>query len=305
MRNMKRGSLVFAGLAGSLLLQSPLAQAVEANNPYSSIAARNAFALKPIPVIDAEAIARENKVKEKEAEPPAKIDLTAIIVLNSQKKAYFNLTPTKPANSPTKHLSLREGQKANDLELVEIRDRAGEVRVVLQGKEMTLDIRKNGGKLEAVSSSIPPAVPGGPPGVGGAPPTLPGAINMPNNPRQRNFQGRIPPPGQEGFAPGTEGGLRPGFTSPAAAEPFVEPQSALQPPLTGLGGNMGVQGGFTAAVPQPVTPVNVTAQNPGGAQPASVTFEQAIQNLEANREANAAAVAAGKLPPYPPLPGSH
>jgi len=125
-------------------------------SPYQTIIARNAFGLKtppPPPPLPEPPAAQVT---------PAALKLTGIVTLLGGRRATFVLQePGKPQiNSDL----IREGEKdamITNLEVLQIDERAGVVRVAYGGKEMALDFVNNGLK--------PPAAP-----TPGAPGTVPG-----------------------------------------------------------------------------------------------------------------------------------
>src|SRR5438045_1291474 len=114
-------------------------------NPYQGIIDRNVFALKPLPVA--------TKDNSKDANPPPKITLTGITTILGKKQALMNVAmPAKPPE-PAKQKSfiLAEGQRDGDIEVLEIDETSGTVKVDDFGTEMVLDINKDGAKLPATA----------------------------------------------------------------------------------------------------------------------------------------------------------
>ena len=149
---LSAGCLMCACLAPSASL------AIETANPYASIAERNAFGLKPPPPAEPPG-AKKSAAEEK----AAKIYLTGITRLKGEKKAWFTLTEGKAPNAPAKSVSLKEHQKSGDLEVIEIRDKKGEVRVIHFGEEKTLSFKEN--KAQSVPINIPNSAPAAAPGA--------------------------------------------------------------------------------------------------------------------------------------------
>src|SRR5258708_5623226 len=124
---MNRLGISLSCLAGVLLLQTPVL-AIEAENPYPSIIERNAFALKERP-------APPPVEPPAPAEPPPNIQFNALTILNHQKQVYISLLNPKAPNAPPQYISLKEGQKSGGVEVLEIREKTGEVRILNSGKE--------------------------------------------------------------------------------------------------------------------------------------------------------------------------
>ena len=121
-------------------------------SPYQGIVERNVFGLKaPAPPPDPEA----NKP------PPPKIFLTGITTILGNKRALMKLTPPAKPGEPAKEQSftLGEGQRDGELEVLEIDEKAGTVKVNEFGTVMTLSFENNGVKA------------GPAPAPGGAPPS--------------------------------------------------------------------------------------------------------------------------------------
>src|SRR5258708_17514997 len=140
-------------------------------NPYQNIIDRNAFSLKPPP---------PPPDPEATKAPVLKITLTGITTILGNKRVLMKTAPPpgKPGESPKTEQSyiLTEGQREGDIEVIEIDDKAGSVKVNNAGTVQTLTFEKDGAKLPATVP--PPAVPGAAPGA--APiPGLPGARPFP------------------------------------------------------------------------------------------------------------------------------
>jgi hypothetical protein len=209
---MKQIGLPVCCLAGGLLLSA--AAPARGENPYESIVERNAFALKPPPPPPPPAEDPRNK-----KDPPAKVVLTGITILDHQKKAWFSLTEGKTPNAQPKYVSLREGQRSGDLEVLEIHEKTGEVKIAHAGENTTVALKDNKGKGVAINiSGAPPpgaGVVGGPIGRPGAPSNVPGPAGAP----------------QPGFRRQFGGGGRNGGNSP-----IPQPQPIGQPGLPGATG---------------------------------------------------------------------
>ncbi len=168
--------------------------------PYSVILTRNAFGLKPPPSVI---------VETNEVGPPPNVKLTAVIAITSPKKAMFVVTPAGKANPI--YLTVNEGEFSEDslLKVLEIDEKNGSVKIVMNDKTSTLDFVNNGIKNAAVAM-VP--IPGGQP--------FPGA--------QPGVLGAVQPAGGDGRRPGGSGGgqFNPGGGGGGA--PAV-PANSLQP----------------------------------------------------------------------------
>jgi hypothetical protein len=76
----------------------------------------------------------------------ADLALTAVAILASGRTAYFDL-PRSRDDSSRVHMSVKEGQKKGDLEVLEIHEETWDVRVRYRGEELVLNVRRNGGQL--------------------------------------------------------------------------------------------------------------------------------------------------------------
>jgi hypothetical protein len=132
-----------------------------AGNPYEGIVTRNVFGLKPMPVAAA-------------PEPPKpqapKVTLTGITTMLGRKRALFKAQlPAKPPD-PAREQSyiLAEGERDGDMEVVEIDDKAGSIKVKYLGDSMTVAFSKDSektGNLAAVPAGTfvaPAAAPANP-----------------------------------------------------------------------------------------------------------------------------------------------
>jgi hypothetical protein len=157
-------------------------------SPYQPIVERNVFGLKPPPPPPAP--------PEPPKPEPSKILLTGITTILGNKRALLKATmPAKPPQQgkpaePVKEQAymLAEGQRDGDLEVLEIDEKAGTVKVNELGTVRTLNFQDNGVKL---TSTPPPATAG----IPGAPPNPIGAIPPPANPY-------APPGAPNPFTPG-------------------------------------------------------------------------------------------------------
>jgi hypothetical protein len=151
---MKHGErMLICSLAGLALCMPGNAVAGDAaGNPYQGIVDRNVFGLKPPP---------PPPDPESNKPPPPKIFLTGITTILGNKRALLKTTPPAKPGEPAKEQSftLGEGQREGDIEVLEIDEKAGTVKVNDYGTIATLDFDKDGVK----------GTPGAPPAPGGAP----------------------------------------------------------------------------------------------------------------------------------------
>jgi hypothetical protein len=120
-------------------------------NPYQGIVDRNVFGLKPPP---APPRPEDNKP------PPPKITLTGITTILGNKRALMNVAmPAKPPDpARQKSFILAEGQREGDIEVLEIDEGNGTVKVDNFGTVMILDINKDGAKLPVTAAAPAPGI---------------------------------------------------------------------------------------------------------------------------------------------------
>jgi hypothetical protein len=154
-----------------------------ADNPYQAIVERNVFGLKPPPVID---------TNTPIIQPAAKITLTGITTILGKTQALMSVqTAGKPQ---PEFFMLTEGQRAGEIEVLEIDEKGGTVKVTNQGIAQTLDFKSDGAKLQAALPGIPP-------------PGLPGIPPPPANPAARTIPTRtmrLPLPQAGGSTPASD-----------------------------------------------------------------------------------------------------
>jgi hypothetical protein len=184
---------------------------------------RNVFGLKPPPA---------PPDPEVNKPPPPKITLTGITTILGNKRALLKFTPpvTKAGEQPKEQaFTLAEGQGEGGLEVLEIDEKAGTVKVNNYGTVATIDFESNGVKTQ-------PGAPGAPPQPG-MPPGMPPAMRPPM-PGAMRGAGAVPMPGRQLPIPGAGASVTP----PAAAGAGigmgagVNP-SAAPPPAEAAGGN--------------------------------------------------------------------
>jgi hypothetical protein len=245
----------------------------DAANPYQAIIARNAFALKPPP---------PPPDPEASKPTPSKITLTGMTTILGKKQVLLKTAPTppKPGETPKGDQSyiLTVGQREGDIEILEIDEIAGSVKLNNAGVVATLTFEKDGAKLPATAA--PPA-PGGPGQPGGAPGVLP------------------PPGGAPGAAPGA---TPPGFTMPSR---LLRSNAGAGAPGSGapVAGVPGAVGAQPNALP------GTTAESAIAQQAAAQrSVEENVLLYEANRLKNEQLINSGarlpRMPRHPYTEGS-
>ena len=159
---MKHGGKIAVGLAGALVLPVGLRAVTpdSPGNPYQPIVERNVFGLKPPPP--------PPEVKPPDV-PAPKITLQGIVsTLGTRYVLFKTLMPgSKPGEAPKEtSLTLAEGQRAGEIEVLEINEVAGAVKFRNHGMEQPLTLEKDSVKPP---SSSAPGVPMAQPGVPGVP----------------------------------------------------------------------------------------------------------------------------------------
>ena len=252
---MKYGVTMLLCLVGGFALHVAANEATSdsPNNPYQSIVDRNVFALKPPP---------PPPDPEATKPPPVKITLTGITTILGKRALLKSPAPPGMPGEPAKpELSyiLAPGQREGDIEVLDIDEVGGNVKLRNAGVEVTLNIDKDGPKLAPSAAAVP-----GVPGMPGAVPPYPGA------PR--------------GFTPPAPAG-NPGFTMPTRT---------LRLPPGGAGGT-GANAGAVAApgagyVPG-VNPVYTANPNLAAGQPqknwppeSNVSREEQVLMMELQKQ---------------------
>ena len=177
-------SLLAICLSGVVLSASALV----ADNPYSTIVERNAFALKPpTPPV----------VVTPPAPPASNVELRGITTLLGRPQVLLNFKmPGKPPEPPKdRSLVMDVGQREGEVEVLEINPATGSIRIRNQGNELAMNLKDNAPKAQAAPNLAPPAtVPGAlpMPAAGGIPaPTVPNA-NPPTLPTRTLRSGVTP-----------------------------------------------------------------------------------------------------------------
>jgi hypothetical protein len=255
-------------------------------HPYSAISERNVFALKPPP---------PPPEPPSEKAPALKITLTGITTILGNKRALLE-TPAEPAKpgQPAKgkqFYMLTEGQRDGDLEVLQIDEVAGTVKVRNSDITETLSFEKNGNKPMTA-----PAV-AGQPGV--IPPPIGGMSPIPA------------PPSATPTIPGVSGGgLRP-LPTRTIRGPRSGTSSSTSPASPTTTASLSTSG--TASAPTviggaPAVHVSPSPTQASPSQPIVLRSWPPEGNLTAEEQAllHAAEVEMRKnnpnLPPLPPTP---
>jgi hypothetical protein len=271
---MKHGKML-AFMVGGLAFGAA-ANAVPADtaeNPYQAIIDRNVFSLKPPPP--------PPDPTEVNKPTALKITLTGITTILGNKRVLMKTAapPGKPGEPPKTEQSyiLTEGQREGEIEVIEIDEKAGSVKVSNAGTVQTLTFEKDGAKLPATPLPAAPAVPGAP---GANPiPGLPVARPVPQPAASGNPSFQLPTRIPRLPNAGAQAGATPGFSG---AGVNVNSGSAAMAP--------GFQPGNTTT-PAVQTSPQYQVPNPG---PQLSLEEQAIM-IEANRQRGGPG--SGLLPP--------
>ncbi len=240
-------------------------------NPYQSIIDRNVFSLKPPP---------PPPDPSETAKPTAlKITLTGITTILGNKRVLMKTAapPGKPGEPPKTEQSyiLTEGQREGDIEVIEIDDKAGSVKVNNAGTIQTLTFEKDGAKLPSTPTPAAPGVPGAP--------VIPG---LPVN--------RAVP-----SAPGTT----PTFQLPTRIPRLPAPgaQASIASPTTGIGSTLPVTGATPTYTPGFLPGNTLSAQNPtqtaSPAAPSRPQYSLEEQQIMIEAERQMGGPTAALLPP--------
>ena len=255
MLSLLAGSLAFCELASAVTTDSP-------SNPYQTIVDRNVFSLKPPPPPPGP---EENKPK------PVKITLTGITTILGNKRVLMKAPapPGKPGETPKPEISyiLTEGQRDGDVEVLEINEKTGDVKLNNAGTVVTLNIEKDGPKLPATQ---PPPAGGAPTATGAIPAPVPGTHTItPQAPGNTGFT----MPTRTLRLPSQTGGATPGVATPGVNPMYTgTPQSnAQQQPTPSVEQQillMETQRELSKRNPNSFPPLPPTVLTPGNEQPA-------------------------------------
>jgi len=143
---------VALGFSGLLLACAVQADVTALNDsPYKVILDRNAFNLKdpptPPPV-----------TPTNPPVPPANIKLTGVSTNREGKKAWLMIPAAPPKTPNPQYLSLAEGEKQGEIEVLEINEREATVKIRNAGVPAELNFKDNG----LATPAAPPVLPGAP-----------------------------------------------------------------------------------------------------------------------------------------------
>jgi hypothetical protein len=273
---------VMSGLAFCTTARAVPADSSESSdNPYQSIVDRNVFSLKPPPPPADPAEVNKPTV--------VKITLTGVTTILGNKRVLMKTAPPpgKPGQGPASEQSyiLTEGQREGDIEVIEIDEKLGSVKVNNGGTIQTLTFEKDGAKLPVTAPPPTPAA-GGVPGAG----AIPGLPLMHPN-------GTSPAPGST--TPSFQLPTRvPRLPVTGAQANGVAPGGAGQTPYYGAPGYL--PGNTTTPIMPGGAAVGNTTSSPFPNGSSQVSAEEQAILIEAARQAGGAA--ASLLPPTPLTP---
>jgi hypothetical protein len=260
-------------LVGNLMCTSLLSITADNYQQYQDISERNAFGLRPPPAI----------TQDKPAPQLPRIILTGITTILGNKRALMKTQPTaaKPGEQAKENsFILTEGQREGDIEVLQIDENAGSVKVNHSGTLMTLTFEKDGAKLPATPPP-PPSLPGG-----AMPPSTPGMAGaVPNvaatsNPGMRPLPTRnLRLPANRGIPSATQS--TPGAT-PVAGGVVPTPTGITQPQEI-----TSEEQSILQQIQRETTPPPAVGTAPAGTIPAGTT--------------PVGSPAANSLPPSPPV----
>jgi hypothetical protein len=279
---MKHGGKLLVCVMGGLTVctaASAVTSQTEApGNPYQSIIDRNVFSLKPPPPpVDPAETTKPTVVK---------ITLTGITTILGNKRVLMKTAPPpgKPGEGPKTDQSyiLTEGQREGDIEVIQIDDKAGSVKVNNAGTIQTLTFEKDGAKLPSTPAPVIPGVPGGfAPQIPGLPVTRPGP-----------------------------GGVTPTFQLPTRVPRLPNTGSQASNPTPGFGSASPVAGAASSSVAPGFLPGNTTSSPnppPTTTPTRSYSLEEQQILIEAERQMGgptAALLPPTALTPKTPEPGT-
>lgn len=279
-----------SGGEGNIPSQEP----PKSDSPYQAIVVRNPFGLKTPPPAP--------PPQETPTTPPVSpnaLKLTGVTTLLGERRAMFVLAePGKPQLSSD---LVKEGERDSvipNLEVLQIDERAGAVRVVYGGKELSLDFVKD--RLAAPAGpAVAPGGPGAPgqPGQGRPVPGLPGGGAVAGVPGAGAFQ--------------AGGGIQPGMAQPGAFQPGAFQAGAMQvnPGAANLNANSVANPNNASGLRSlPTRPTrtgtsyggSASVDTTGGTQPVLAPEQQVLLMRASEELARRQGV---PFPPSPPIPG--
>lgn len=147
--------------------------AISPDNRYETIIDRNIFRLNPPPEASTNSPA--------EIVPERKVDLSGLSNVAGNKKAWFVVAPKAGSKDLPLYLSLSEGERQDFLEVLNINEESGEVKVKNAGNPMTLSLKVNSLKPQAVAPTAPVPAPASRPPTPIPAPQQPAATSYGNN----------------------------------------------------------------------------------------------------------------------------
>lgn len=150
--------VIYTLACAALWLSGNAASGDAPGGPYQRIADRNVFGLNPKPL---------PPEINKPPPPSPRVLLTGITTILGNKCALLKTTPPAKPGEPAKEqaFTLAAGQREGEIEVLEINEKAGTVKVNNYGTITVLDFDKDGVKVAA----IPPGPGGMVPGPAGSP----------------------------------------------------------------------------------------------------------------------------------------
>jgi len=121
--------------------------AVAADSPYDSIVARNAFGLRPAPLI------QSAPPPQTVWTPPPDLKITGLVAVPPTKKVSFYVIEH---GKPPKSYVLAEGEQQDDIKVVTIDGSSQTVRVKNQGVYVILDFKTHGLSADSNASAANP-----------------------------------------------------------------------------------------------------------------------------------------------------
>ena len=262
------------------------------DHPYQVILDRNPFGLRPPdpPPTNAPPVA-----------PPSNIKLTGIAELLSQRRVY--LMAVIPGKPKPEYYDFAEGEGRDGIEVLEINEAAGSVKIKNSGNVSTLTFAKDGIAPAAAPPAAAAPLVAAAPGAGGAP--NPGAVVAPSTVVKMPTPGAsgAPTPGASTVVNTASSAVVPGrpanMPTPAGAAGYSPAQIPLPADYGGTARipTRNLRSQFAGQAPAPAD--QFTQANPGS-QPVQkqLSVEEQIVLIELQREANK-----GKnMPPLPPTP---
>ena len=265
LNRMKRLAKIVVCVASGLVLNAGARadDGVLPNNPYAPVVVRNMFGLNPLPT---------NDVNASQVDPPPKITPNGIMSIFGQLQVLYKVAlPAKPPEQAARDVPyiLSEGQRQDDIEVVQIDEKNGLVTFNNHGTVQELPL---------VKASAPAGSPSTP-GPGRAVAIQSGLTAPSANNNSGNNSGR----GPIHFGSRTSGGA-----------------GAARNGGTGAGGN-NFNSGLGGGAPMSTVPMGGGYPGQSSQQPQNtLTAEEQAVLIEANRMVTQDLVDQGRMPPLPP-----